>query len=160
MATPPPGSTSKRRILAMVVVVIVAVAIIGGVLLSNRLGSPSVKPTGITRSFFLVEREFTFNGTSPGPILQANLGDEVKITIINSGSAGHDFTILTRQFAASPYTWSLGDIWRQSAGGTGAILSGQTTTLTFIVDRAGTFSYLCSVAGHADAGMIGRLVIS
>lgn len=160
MATPPPASTSKRRTLALVVVVIVVIAVIGGVLLLSRLGPPSVKPTGVTRSFILVEGEFSFNGTSPGPILQANLGDEVKITIINSGSAGHDFTLLTRQFAASPYTWSLGDIRHQSEGGTGALLSGQTTTLTFFVDRAGTFSYLCAVAGHADAGMIGRLVIS
>lgn len=156
----PPASTSKKRTLALVIVAIVVVAIIGGVLLLNRLGSPPVKPTGVTRSFTLVEREFSFNGTSPGPILQANLGDEVKITIINSGSGGHDLTLLTRQLAASPYTWSLGDIWHQSAGGTGALLGGQTTTLTFFVDRAGTFSYLCSVAGHADAGMIGRLVIS
>ncbi len=160
MAAPLAASKSRKHTLALVVVTVVVIAVVGGVLLLNRLTSPSVKPTGVTRSFILVEREFNFNGTGPGPILQANLGDEVRITIINSGSGGHDLTLLTRQLATSPYTWSMVDIWKQTAGGTGGLLGGQTTTLTFFVDRAGTFSYLCSVAGHADAGMIGQLVIS
>jgi Cu+-exporting ATPase len=36
---------------------------------------------------------------------------------------------------------------------------GQTTTLRFSIDGAGEYEYLCTVPGHAEAGMVGRLVV-
>jgi plastocyanin len=36
---------------------------------------------------------------------------------------------------------------------------GQVQQIRFIVDRPGTYRIICSVEGHADAGMAGRLVV-
>jgi len=36
---------------------------------------------------------------------------------------------------------------------------GQTSSLRFVIDRPGTYEYLCTVPGHAEAGMIGTLIV-
>jgi plastocyanin len=37
---------------------------------------------------------------------------------------------------------------------------GQTQRIRFSIDRPGTYEIRCTVEGHAEAGMIGRLVVS
>jgi nitrite reductase (NO-forming) len=37
---------------------------------------------------------------------------------------------------------------------------GQTQRLRFRIDTPGTYSVVCSVEGHAAAGMVGRLVVT
>jgi plastocyanin len=36
---------------------------------------------------------------------------------------------------------------------------GQTSTVRFIIDRPGEYEILCTVPSHADAGMVGTLVV-
>ena len=36
---------------------------------------------------------------------------------------------------------------------------GQTTRLRFVIDEPGTYAFLCTVPGHAEAGMRGTLVV-
>jgi uncharacterized cupredoxin-like copper-binding protein len=36
---------------------------------------------------------------------------------------------------------------------------GQTSSIRFILDRAGSYRFSCSVPGHAEAGMVGTLVV-
>jgi plastocyanin len=36
---------------------------------------------------------------------------------------------------------------------------GQTTTIRFIIDRPGTYTFLCTVPGHEEAGMVGTLIV-
>lgn len=36
---------------------------------------------------------------------------------------------------------------------------GATAVVTFRADKAGTFTYFCSIPGHKEAGMIGRLIV-
>ena len=36
---------------------------------------------------------------------------------------------------------------------------GQTTSVTFVADKAGTFEYYCSVGSHRALGMVGTLVV-
>jgi nitrite reductase (NO-forming) len=36
---------------------------------------------------------------------------------------------------------------------------GQTSQIRFLADRPGTYAFICSVPGHAEAGMMGTLIV-
>ncbi|MDK1029684.1 MAG: cupredoxin domain-containing protein [Anaerolineae bacterium] len=40
-----------------------------------------------------------------------------------------------------------------------ALIPGGEFTLEFVVDKTGTFPFVCSVPGHEEAGMIGVLIV-
>ncbi len=76
------------------------------------------------------------------PTLRANPGDVVKITLINDDGMLHDlvideFNVATEQFAGRD----------------------EQDSITFTVDRLGEFVYYCSVPGHRQAGMWGKLIV-
>jgi plastocyanin len=61
-------------------------------------------------------------------------------TIANRGAISHNFSI---------------------AGKTSSIIDpDQTNTLTVVVTRAGSYPYLCTIPGHAEAGMKGVLTVT
>lgn len=37
--------------------------------------------------------------------------------------------------------------------------AGEEETIEFLADKAGTFEYYCSVPGHREAGMVGKLIV-
>lgn len=67
-------------------------------------------------------------------------GVTVNLVLENEGAAFHDLTIPALDFVV--------------AADAGAAASGSLT-----VDEPGTFEFLCSVPGHAQAGMTGTLVV-
>ena len=77
------------------------------------------------------------------PTLSADVGDLVKVTLTSGDGAEHD--------VAFP------DFNVQSEHISG---KGDTTTLEFVPDRPGKFSYNCVVAGHREAGMIGNFEVT
>jgi nitrite reductase (NO-forming) len=77
------------------------------------------------------------------PLLSAAEGQVVQITLINGEGAEHDI-VFPDQNAKSPRI-------------TGR---GSSTTLAFRAERAGDFSYLCSVPGHELAGMKGQFLVT
>jgi nitrite reductase (NO-forming) len=76
------------------------------------------------------------------PDLKAELGKTVAITLINDDGRFHDVKIDEFNAATSVF----GEI-------------GQEETVQFTVDQAGTFFYYCSVTGHRQAGMEGKLIV-
>ena len=76
------------------------------------------------------------------PTLRANPGDVVKITLINDDGMLHDLVI--DEFNVAP---------EQFAG------RDEQDSITFTVDRLGEFVYYCSVPGHRQAGMWGKLIV-
>jgi uncharacterized cupredoxin-like copper-binding protein len=70
-------------------------------------------------------------------------GQPVQLTLVNSSAAEHNFT-LTRG-VAQPVT-----IETQGRG---------SRTGTFTIDTPGTYEFICSVPGHALAGMRGTLTV-
>jgi nitrite reductase (NO-forming) len=76
------------------------------------------------------------------PTLRVAEGDTVEITLINGDGMLHDI--------AFP------DFEAYSEGITS---KGSTTVLTFTADEAGEFLYLCTIPGHQQAGMEGRLIV-
>jgi nitrite reductase (NO-forming) len=73
--------------------------------------------------------------------LEARAGQTITLVIENKGVLDHDFVIeeLGIEVKLSP---------------------GETQEVTFVVDEIGTYTYICAVPGHLDAGMIGQLTIS
>ena len=77
------------------------------------------------------------------PVLSAAEGQVVQITLINGEGAEHDI-VFPEQNARSPRI-------------TGR---GSSTTLAFRAERAGDFTYICSVPGHQLAGMQGQFLVT
>src|SRR5262245_5464549 len=77
------------------------------------------------------------------PVLSAAEGQVVQITLINGEGAEHDI-VFPAQNAKSP---------RITA-------RGASTTLAFRAERAGDFTYICSVPGHELAGMKGQFLVT
>lgn len=77
------------------------------------------------------------------PTLGANAGDTIEIVLESGEGAEHDLVIPELNVASSKFS-----------AGTGK------TTLRFKVPRSGTFTYYCSIPGHRQIGMEGRLQVS
>ena len=69
-------------------------------------------------------------------------GQPVELTLHNGGETAHDFSMSAG--VAQPV--------KLSAAG------GQTASVTFSVSSPGTYSFDCSMPGHATAGMRGTLI--
>jgi nitrite reductase (NO-forming) len=77
------------------------------------------------------------------PVLSAAQGQVVQIILLNGEGAEHDI-VFPEQNAKSPRV-------------TGR---GSSTTLAFRAERAGDFTYICSVPGHQLAGMFGQFIVT
>ncbi len=75
------------------------------------------------------------------PDLKANVGDTVKITLASGEGAAHNLY--------------LDEFGVQSADVVG---QGNTISFEFFVDKEGTFTYYCAIAGHRQAGMEGKFI--
>lgn len=73
--------------------------------------------------------------------LELTAGEPTNVTIVNEGEAMHDFTL-------------------EAAGIHANLEPGQEITLGVTVDEPGTYEALCTVAGHAEAGMTVEVIVS
>ena len=95
----------------------------------------------------------TFEGTNPGPMIIAHVGDYVELTLKNPKT---NTMVHNIDFHAS--TGALG------GGGLTNVAPGQQVVLRFKADRAGVFVYHCAPGGvmipyHVVAGMNGAIMI-
>jgi nitrite reductase (NO-forming) len=74
--------------------------------------------------------------------ISVKAGQPVELTLHNSGDTAHDFSLSTG--VVQPV--------KLSAAG------GETASTTFTVASPGTYSFDCSIPGHALAGMRGTLI--
>ena len=77
------------------------------------------------------------------PILSANVGDTLKITLTSGDGVEHDISFPDFN-AASEHV----------------VGQGSSSTLSFTVDKGGTFSYFCTLPGHRQAGMEGKIEVT
>jgi plastocyanin len=75
-------------------------------------------------------------------IITIKKGQTVKLTLTNSGKMPHD--------------WVVDEL---TGAKTKEIKNGETDTVTFVAEKAGTFEYYCSVGSHRKMGMVGKLVV-
>lgn len=81
--------------------------------------------------------------------------DPSEVTI----QAGEEVTILFRN-AASPrslHNWVVLDV--EEPVFTGKVLGGEEEAVTFTIDEPGTYTVICDVTGHREAGMEGTLIV-
>lgn len=93
-------------------------------------------------------RAWTFNGSVPGPILRARVGDTVEVTFENRGRMNHSV-----DFHAARADWKTA--FR-------SIAPGESHSFTFRPRYPGAFLYHCGTAPvllHMGAGMYGVLIV-
>src|SRR6266581_4589275 len=76
----------------------------------------------------------------------------VTFKFTNNGALGHDFAICTKATTKAANTCA--------SKGTAVVSAGGTATLKFTFLKAGTYEYLCKVAGHAAGGMKGLIKVT
>jgi len=78
------------------------------------------------------------------PELTAQAGETVRVTLINGDGMPHDFSIAGLGIQTPLLT-----------------AKGATADVVFSVTQAqaGTYDYFCTVSGHRQAGMAGKLVV-
>jgi nitrosocyanin len=95
------------------------------------------KSTGAVKSFSVTGTEFAFSPDT----LTVNKGDTVNVTFTNNGKYPHNFTISELNVMGK------------------TVMAGQSDTVTFTADKAGTFQFFCSVPTHKDRGMVGTITV-
>ncbi|HRA76543.1 MAG TPA: multicopper oxidase domain-containing protein [Propionicimonas sp.] len=96
----------------------------------------------------LTREVWTYNGTSPGPVLHGRVGDTFRITLVNEGTAGHSIDFHAGELAPD--------------GPMRTIEPGESLEYTFTARRAGIWMYHCStmpMSHHIANGMFGAVVI-
>lgn len=114
-----------------------------------------------TQSLTVTTKEFAF---APAQ-LTVTSGQPVELTLQNTGAVEHDWSVREIGLAGNPTATG------ETGGGhmTGdmhdapklhvAAGPGAQGRLTFIPSKAGTYEFLCTVAGHKEAGMVGTLMV-
>jgi plastocyanin len=104
--------------------------------------SPSAAmPSGAMQSGKVVEVTVKGQNYSFAPnVINVKKGDTVKVTFMNTGGF-HDFVV--DEFNAKTKT----------------IKDGESDTVQFVADKAGTFEFYCSVGQHRQMGMKGNLIV-
>lgn len=96
----------------------------------------------------LVRPVWTYNGTSPGPVLHGRVGDEFVITLVNNGTMGHSIDFHAGENAPD-------QVMR-------TIDPGESLEYRFTATRSGIWMYHCSTMPmdlHIANGMFGAVVI-
>src|SRR5690348_7579958 len=77
------------------------------------------------------------------PTIQAKVGDTVVIKLTSGEGIEHNISFPDLNVASERVSGQ-----------------GKEVTLSFVVDRPGSFPYFCSIPGHREAGMEGKLVVT
>ncbi len=94
--------------------------------------------------------------TSPGPTLRFKMSDVVNITVVNVGTMPHAFAI-----TSAPITGSTLMFNAEIGSANNPLQPGQRGSVIFSPNSAGSsFFYICPIAGNAEAGMYGSIIIS
>jgi uncharacterized cupredoxin-like copper-binding protein len=83
-------------------------------------------------------------------------GDEVEVTLTNAGALEHSWVLVGEGTDAATAT----DANAINNATTGTVAPGGTGTATFTAPDAGSYQFVCTVPGHAAAGMVGTLTVN
>lgn len=107
---------------------------------SEKAASVKVSVSKTKEFFFTVTPKSVAHGT-------------ITFTVSNGGNLPHDFELCAKPSTAATATTCAGKK-------TTLVSPGQTAKLTVTVAKPGSYQYLCTVPGHAAAGMRGLLKVT
>lgn len=83
-------------------------------------------------------------------------GQAITLTLTNSGALEHNFVILRKGVTV---TSSANPVPAEDILFEAVVGAGQSGTFTFTLDEAGDYEVICSVPGHLEAGMVGKITV-
>lgn len=90
------------------------------------------------------------------PTATVPTGAEVTVTYENSGALEHNWLLISDRADATTAT----DTDAIGGATSGVIPGGTSATFNFVAPAAGDYQYVCTVPGHAAAGMVGTLTVT
>ena len=136
--------TSRRLALALVLVVTLTAC--GGA------ASGSTEPA---KTITLALNEFQFQPAE----ITVDVGQTVKLVLKNNGTVLHDFVSTDAKVEVLEEHGAEHDMGGMPTTMHAAIEAGQQSTLEFKATQAGTYTFYCTIAGHKEAGMTGKLTV-
>lgn len=133
------------RLLALALVLTFTLAACGG------SAASSTEPKTIT----LTLNEFQFQPAE----ITVNVGQPVKLVLKNNGTVLHDFVSTDAMVEVMEEHGAMHDMGGMETAMHAAIDAGQQSTLEFKATQAGTYTFYCTIAGHKEAGMTGKLIV-
>ncbi len=82
-------------------------------------------------------------------------GSEVTINFVNAGVLEHNWILVSDTADVSSVT----DVDALSGANVGFVQAGEEGSITFFAPGPGTYKMVCTVAGHADGGMVGDFIV-
>ena len=82
-----------------------------------------------------------------------------KLVLKNNGTVLHDFVSTDAMVEVMEEHGAEHDMAGMRTNIHAAIEAGQQSTLEFKATQPGTYTFYCTIAGHREAGMQGRLIV-
>jgi uncharacterized cupredoxin-like copper-binding protein len=133
------------RLLTLALVLTFTLAACGGA------ATGSTEPKTIT----LTLNEFQFQPAD----ITVNVGQPIKLVLKNNGTVLHDFVSTDAMVEVMAEQGAMHDMAGMPTAMHAAIEAGQQSTLEFKATQAGTYTFYCTIAGHKEAGMTGKLIV-
>jgi plastocyanin len=131
---------SKKYLWVAMVVLVASLA------LTACGGSGSAGSTSITTTM----TDFHFEPTT----WTVPAGKEITLKLVNNGSVEHDWVLLQKPVTPPAEQNSSNELFSAQAN------AGETKTVTFTAPSApGEYKVICTIPGHLEAGMSGKLVV-
>jgi uncharacterized cupredoxin-like copper-binding protein len=158
-------------VLAIGAVLAIGLVLLGAWLAQVPAPVPVIDQPGTAaqpRDVNVILRDFAFD---PNPLYLV-AGETVRLHVFNGGMVEHEFTLGDQQVQAA---WAVADAAASpdmpfattppasvppGTGGLRLLLaSGDSTTVEYTVPTAGQLQLFCHLPGHAERGMIGRVIV-
>jgi nitrite reductase (NO-forming) len=88
------------------------------------------------------------------PTIEASVGDKIIIDVVNNGKTFHAFGITQEE---EGFTGIIAGT--EIASASNPLKPGEGGKTEFIPSKEGTYYYLCTVPGHRELGMVGKIVV-
>lgn len=141
--------SKKLVVLVAVMAMALLLAACGG---GGNSGGETTAPEPVTLSFAGLD-EFRYDPESAS----VQSGAPVTVNFTNEGALEHDWMLVAE--GTDVNTLTAEDALVPEAH-SGVLPAGQSNTFSFTAPAAGTYQIVCTVPGHAPAGMVGTFTVT